>query len=234
MKRDILERPFDKALVKTRQGSFGRELAYVEARHYIERLNEAFDGAWHFEVALHEILPDEVLVLGTLKAGGITKQAFGGSSITRNRQSGEALSIADDLKAAATDSLKKAASLFGIGLHLYGDDSVCEQPAGPNGNGRALPADRRGTPDQRQPDSQPPPRSNGNGANGNGGNGDGRLTARQLSAIWGLARQHDIAQREVRRVCMADFGRQPEFLSKSEASAVIDRLQAVPHAAHDV
>ena len=29
------------------------------------------------------------------------------------------MSIADDLKAAATDALKKACSLFGIGLEAY-------------------------------------------------------------------------------------------------------------------
>ena len=35
---------------------------------------------------------------------------------------GEILSVADDLKAAATDAIWKAASLFGVGPHVYGDD----------------------------------------------------------------------------------------------------------------
>ena len=217
MKREILERPFPKNLIKTRQGSFGRELSYVEARHYVERLNEAFEGAWHFEIVLHDILQDEVFVLGTLKAGGITKQAFGGSQITKRRDNGEVLSIADDLKAAATDALKKAASLFGVGQHLYGDDSVTVSdghekgslPGGGNGNGHdPFP------PHHPQYDHAPA-----------GQNGNGRLTARQLSAIWSFARQRDLAQRELRRRCMESWGKQPEFLSKAEASTLIDQMK---------
>jgi hypothetical protein len=54
----------------------------------------------------------------------------GGSSITRNRETGEVVSLADDLKAAATDALKKACSLLGIGLHLHaGDDALPGRPA---------------------------------------------------------------------------------------------------------
>ena len=53
-----------------------------------------------------------------LTADGVMKMSFGGTSITRDRD-GRPVSIADDLKAAATDSLKKAASILGMGLHLY-------------------------------------------------------------------------------------------------------------------
>ena len=34
-------------------------------------------------------------------------------------KTGKPVSIGDDLKAAATDALKKGASLLGVGLHLY-------------------------------------------------------------------------------------------------------------------
>jgi len=223
MNRDVLERPFDKALVKSRQGSFGRELSYVEARHYIERLNEAFDGAWSFEVTYHEVLPLEVLVLGKLSASGHTKQAFGGSQITKNRQTGEVLSIADDLKAAATDALKKAASLFGVGLHLYGEDGESvSPPTSGNGNGRHEPTQRSYPPQPPHHLQSEAPPSDGNG------NGNARLTARQLAAVWAIARQNDIPQREVRRLCVTDYGRQPEFLSKGEASQLIDQLKNFP------
>jgi hypothetical protein len=65
------------------------------------------------------VLVEEVIVLGKLTIDGVTKMAFGGSSVTRDN-SGVEVSLADDLKAAASDAIKKAASLFGIGLELYG------------------------------------------------------------------------------------------------------------------
>ena len=121
MKRDVLERPFDRELIKTRRGHHGAILSYVEGAEYIKRLNEAFDGEWSFVIVEHTILDHEVIVMGKLTAGDVTKVAFGGSSIKRNAQTGETLNLADDLKAAATDALKKASSLLGLGLHLYSD-----------------------------------------------------------------------------------------------------------------
>ena len=62
---------------------------------------------------------DEVLVLGKLTAEGITKMAFGSMQISRNKDTKAIISLGDDLKAASTDALKKAASLLGVGLYLY-------------------------------------------------------------------------------------------------------------------
>jgi hypothetical protein len=85
----------------------------------------------------HEILKetDEVIVIGQLNAGGIVKSQFGSSRITRAKETGDIISLADDLKAAATDALKKAATLLGVGLHLYRN----ERPQGGNRNGDSLP-----------------------------------------------------------------------------------------------
>jgi hypothetical protein len=121
MNRSILEHPFAGHLVKTRRGAFGEQLSYVEGAEYIRRLNEAFEGEWSFEVVDHRVYDAEVVVVGNLTADGVTKMAFGGSSVTTNNQTGEVISLADDLKAAATDALKKAASLLGVGLDLYSD-----------------------------------------------------------------------------------------------------------------
>ena len=43
------------------------------------------------------------------------------SQVTREKASGALVSLGDDLKAAATDALKKCATFLGVGLHLYGD-----------------------------------------------------------------------------------------------------------------
>jgi hypothetical protein len=119
MKKDILTRPFPPEQLRTRRGQNGKQFSYVEAHAVVTRLNEATDYEWGFEVVKHEILADEVIVLGRLVIDGIAKMAFGGSSVTRD-SSGKEMSIGDDLKAATSDAIKKAASLFGCGLEMYG------------------------------------------------------------------------------------------------------------------
>ena len=40
--RELLEAPFPDEEIRTREGTFGKELAYAEVHNYIARLNEAF------------------------------------------------------------------------------------------------------------------------------------------------------------------------------------------------
>ena len=81
-------------------------------------------------------------MVAKLTADGIVKMAFGGSSITRDRE-GRALSLADDLKAAGSDALKKAASLLGVALELYGAGPTEGTPArAPRASSPESPNDR--------------------------------------------------------------------------------------------
>jgi len=120
MNRDLLEKPFEPAQIRQRKGRNGM-LDYVEGHSVIQRLNEALEGAWSFEIVQHEVREEEVLVLARLSAGGLVKMNFGVSQVTRERESGALVSLGDDLKAAATDALKKCATFLGVGLHLYAD-----------------------------------------------------------------------------------------------------------------
>jgi len=199
MNRELLEKPFDPSQIKQRKGSFGDVLDYIEGASVIQRLNEAFNGDWMFEVLDHHVYDDEVVVLGKLTAAQISKCQFGKSKITRATKDNSIISLGDDLKAAATDSLKKCATLFGVGLHLYFD---------PPKNG-----------------SQPAaaPRSPGNGGS-NDPSTDGRLTAKQLSAIFSIAKSKNWSNKDVREFTQEMFGKLPDFLSRKEASAVITHL----------
>lgn len=127
MNRQLLEQPFPEQAIKNRKGYNGKQFHYVEGAMYIKRLNDAFDGNWSFDIVEHQIQATEVIVLGRLTADGVVKSAFGGSTITTTKDTGAVLSIADDLKAAATDALKKACTLLGIGLHLYFKEKQPEQ-----------------------------------------------------------------------------------------------------------
>jgi hypothetical protein len=74
----------------------------------------------------------------------------------------------------------------------------------------------------------------GNG-NGNGGNGGttraaaprtpDRLTQKQLSAIWAIARRLGLNSEDIRERCTADYGALPEYLSRQDGSAFIAALQ---------
>jgi Rad52/22 family double-strand break repair protein len=214
MNREILEKPFTPEQIKQRQGTNGDVLDYIEGCAVIQRLNECFDAEWIFEIQEHRVYDDEVVVLGKLTAQGVTKSQFGKSRITRAKKDNSIISLGDDLKAAATDCLKKCATLFGVGLHLYFDVS----PVGNgNTNGRAngnIPGNGNGE-----------HRSNGiHGAEGNGSE-SGRLTARQLSAIFAMAKARGWSNKQVRDFSQEMFGKLPDFLNKREASAVIQHLQ---------
>lgn len=140
MRRDELTKPFRRDQLKQREGQRGKTLTYVDVAAVIERLNQACDS-WSFEVERYEVKDGEALVLGKLTADGVVKTAFGGSSITVDRE-GTVVSIADDLKAASSDALKKAASMLGVGLELYGGGRRDDQPDGPRERAPEKPSER--------------------------------------------------------------------------------------------
>jgi len=214
MNRSILEQPFDAALVKTRKGHSGQTITYVEGTEYIRRLNEAFESQWSFEIIEHHIRDAEVIVLARITADGITKTAFGGSPITVSRDTGEVISLADDLKAAATDSLKKACSLLGIGLHLYAE----------NGRTRA----EVSTEPHKPPASSDTGSNGGNGTRGKAEESNCRtdgLTSRQISAIYSMGHKLRLTDAEIQQRTMGGFNCLPENMSKKDASALIGQLK---------
>jgi hypothetical protein len=246
MNREILEQPFGPEQIKQREGNFGKKLDYIEGHSVIQRLNDAFDGEWSFTMTKYEIMKetDEVIVIGQLNAGGIVKSQFGSSRITRAKETGDIISLADDLKAATTDALKKAATLLGVGLHLYRN----ERPQGGNRNGDSLPtggnrnggngsspyrsrSNGNGNGDSR------PHRSESNGGNGsaiycgagNGntnGNGNGRLTSKQYKYILKLNQEQGRSSADLDQQCLNMFGSVAQYLSKGDASTVIKQLMA--------
>jgi len=204
MNRQLLEQPFGPEEIKHRDSSFGQTLAYVSGHVVIERLNQAFESLWSFEITAHEIHADEVIVIGKLSAEGITKAQFGSSKITRARETGEMVSLADDLKAAATDALKKCATLFGVGLHLYADK----------------PSTNNTETDHRK--------GNGgdNSKSGNNGNGNGRITAKQHSFLVKLANEKGLTRKELNDQCVETYGSVIDYLTRQNASSMIENMLA--------
>ena len=214
MNRELLEKPFEPSQIKQREGNFGKTLDYIEGHAVIQRLNDALEAEWSFSVISHEILKetDEVIVLGELRAANVVKTQFGSSKITRAKGSGEPISLADDYKAAATDCLKKCATLLGVGLHLYNGDKA---PAGRPENGGS---------GSRQP-YQKPNTPEGNGDR-KGGNGDGgRITNKQLGYIVNLGKSLKMNSKDLDEEALKAFGSKLAYLTVKDASAFIDHLK---------
>jgi Rad52/22 family double-strand break repair protein len=223
MNRELLEKPFTPEQIRQRKGRNGL-LDYVEGHSVIQRLNEALEGAWSFEIVHHEIREEEVLVIGRLSADGITKMAFGGSQVTRERESGALISISDDLKAACTDSMKKCATFLGVGLHLY-----AEKPIGgraPVARGPAAPSRPTSAPSPPARTPQNGTRPSGQPANGRPSNGhaNGSITPRQLDAIWKVGRAKGLDPDAVGHMSLRVFNRKPDALTRDEASTLIKEL----------
>ena len=204
MNRQLLEQPFTADQIKQREGGSGRAIDYIEGHSVIQRLNDAFESAWSFEIISHEIHQEEVVVIGRLTAGTLAKSQFGSSRITRNRDTKDIVSLADDLKAAATDALKKCATLFGVGLHMY---------AAKNGNG-----DHSGS-HGSETDGR-------NGGNGNNGNASGRLSSKQHSFLMKLATERKLTKKELNDRCVSEFGAVVDYISRNDAAKMIEKMLA--------
>src|SRR5262249_50333675 len=154
------------------------------------------------------------------------------SQVTRERESGALVSLGDDLKAAATDALKKCATFLGVGLHLYADKPL----SGRGQAARGVPAPPKAAPAPRPPARVPVngtrPKPNG-GARGKGrpapsgqanGQASGSITPRQLDAIWKVGQAKGLDPNAVEHMSLRVFNRKPDALSHEEGAALIKEL----------
>lgn len=128
--KSVLTQETPAKAILTRQGKGGKSFRYVTQAWVTRQLNLAFGWAWSFEVTAWQMFPAEnpaeVFVQGRLTVhtprGDLTKEQFGQSDVKRS--GGAIMSIGDDLKSAASDALKKCASLLGVALDLYEKDDM--------------------------------------------------------------------------------------------------------------
>lgn len=110
---------------KTRPAKGGGTWTYVSGSYMKKQLNMLFGWNWDFEIVSEQILIDagEVVVKGrlTCRSNGntIVKMQYGNKDIMFKKNTQSPLSIGNDLKAAATDALKKCAAEIGIAQDVY-------------------------------------------------------------------------------------------------------------------
>jgi hypothetical protein len=213
MNRALLEKPFDPKQIRWRQGRNGM-LDYVEGHSVIQRLNDALDGTWSFEITHHEVREDEVIVLGKLTAESIAKMSFGASQVTREKSTGQPISLGDDLKSAATDCLKKCATFLGVGLHLYAEKPLAGHAPRPGHSGNGRP------PAPERPVAAATPA----GPSPTNGHRPEQATERQLDTILKIGRARGLGPADVEGMSTRAFGRKPGQLTRGEASNLIKEL----------
>lgn len=116
----------------TRPGKGGQRFTYVTGNFIIKALNFVFGWNWDFEIIAHGKEGDQVWVQGKLtvkspKGETITKTQFGRADIKFKQGTKNMLDFGNDLKGAATDAMKKCASLLGIASDVYGTAEFKEE-----------------------------------------------------------------------------------------------------------
>lgn len=213
-----LAEPFPPQDIYQRAGSGGKQLSYISGTNVIARLqNTVID--WSFEITETrmeqtvdrngEITPI-FTVIGKISIPGLGSRAgIGVAAITPG--SGE-----DAYKGAATDCLKKCASLFGVGFHLY------EEAQGQRSGvvTRTAPSQQYGNSYQElQTQSRPAQRSTGP----DGAEPSGTVTDKQARMIYALLRATDTDVNET----MARFGiDRTNEIGYEDGQALIEELQA--------
>lgn len=128
-----LEEKFKPSQIKKRPGSFGKTLDYVEGPVVIQRLNKAFNHNWSFHILKQDLIEGYFITHGQIctkdeNGNDICKTGVGGKLLAKKRDGSGYLDVGNDAKASSVDALKKAATLFGVALDLYGiNDEVDEK-----------------------------------------------------------------------------------------------------------
>lgn len=111
--------------IKRRMGRGNKTFDYIETSYVIGRLNAIFNFNWDLETVWQEVDRKERqvavkvrLTVHFLDGKTVVKEAYGSSDI-KTKPTGDQIDFADDLKAAQSDGMKKAASLLGIGWDVY-------------------------------------------------------------------------------------------------------------------
>lgn len=149
--REKIKKPIPPELIKQREGGGNKKLSYLSGSTVTDMLNDAFGYAWTW-LPVKEWIQESQPAINKYKNGKfsnnpadwtlenqgpvahvqgiltvfletdngiveIQKGAYGSKSVLGKQNDQESI-----FKAAGTDALKKAASLFGIGLELYRDE----------------------------------------------------------------------------------------------------------------
>jgi len=113
-----------KSVIKQRRGSGGMMFPYIPIDYTVSKLDERFGIFWEDEVVSTEktsthIICQVKLTIKSPSGFSVSRPGFGRAAIKFFKGTKDPVDIGNDYKAAHSDALKKAASLFGIGADVY-------------------------------------------------------------------------------------------------------------------
>jgi hypothetical protein len=217
-----LSTPFPDHAIEQRQGGGGKMLSYVATETVIRRLN-AVCPSWSFEITSHfmsHMNHDILIVFGQMTIPPLGTRSGTGVQLIQDR-SGE-----DIYKGAASDCLKKCATLFGVGLHLYGPDLEAGELPNPQQQS-TTPPQRSSTQQQPRQLQQHPPQIR---------NPDAPATQPQMNAIRAMGAKKGMViqmpdgsmapnEQEIAQTIHADYQITWPQLTMGQASQIITDWQ---------
>lgn len=216
-----LREPFPANAIRQRAGGGGRMLSYVEGHTVIRRLNEAC-AEWDFTIIREWQEGNLLKAQVQLCIPGLGCRQHVGVQVFSDRQGTEDVQA----KGHITDALKKSATLFGVGLELYGPDyeagEVAHHPVPVVNNSR----DNRAAPNtnlQQQPSSPPQQRPQASST--------AAITPSQIKYLWSLSAQKGWGNDGVYDYIRGTYGKgEVHELTRREASEMLDVLNTRPDA----
>lgn len=116
--------------IYSRPAKGGGTWDYVKGSYVEKVLNYVFGWNWDFEIKSQEEKYGQIVVQGRLtvrtRNATIVKEQFGRADLKMKKNSTTPLDYGNDLKAAATDCLKKCASKLGIASDVYAKEEFRE------------------------------------------------------------------------------------------------------------
>lgn len=140
--------------VHTRKGKGGQNFKYVTGAYVKSQLNRLFGFDWNFSIKQFDVKGNQAIVFGRLEGNirdkdgklitTLVREQFGRADIKVKREDKtKPLDFGNDLKAAATDALKKCASDLGIARDVYAADEYRELAFYDNQDEAQLEADKK-------------------------------------------------------------------------------------------
>ena len=127
------------SMIYERPAKGGGKWKYVKAADVIVALNTTFGGFWDFTVITDEataldiaVKTKSVVVKGKLTITNpttgvsVSREQYGRKDVMFKKNTNEPIDFGNDMKAAASDALKKCASQFGLFNDIYRDNELME------------------------------------------------------------------------------------------------------------
>ena len=127
------------SMIYERRAKGGGTWKYVKAADVIVALNTTFGGFWDFSIVTDEatalemaVKTKSVVVRGRLTITNpstgvsVTREQYGRKDVMFKKGTNEPVDFGNDMKAAASDALKKCASQFGLFNDIYRDNELVE------------------------------------------------------------------------------------------------------------